>query len=870
MGERGTRISNRLSQVSLPRLGERTTRIVRRVFGVAVYLGGLAVVAGSVAALATYVAIARDLPDLRTLDDYRPALVSAVYDRNGHLIDEFYEERRRLVELGEVPELVIDAFVASEDDAFFEHRGLDYVSILRAALVDLWHGSWEQGGSTITQQTVKTLLLNPERRIERKLKEVLLALQLEKRFSKREILYLYLNQIYFGSGAYGIREAARTYFGKELTELDASEAALLAGLPAAPSRYSPFRNPSTAERRRRYVLARLAELGKLDRAAYQAALDSPPTLVAAKPREAASVASWYTEEVRRMLFEHLPRDAILRGGLRIETALDLDLQRSARRSLREGLEDLDRRQGWQGPLRRIDPGDLTAEIDRLTAQWDPPQAHGDPEAARAALRARPPPLPGIVVAVGEKSARVALGLGLEGTVAYRDVKWARPRDPGLRLPPPKRIDRIFSVGDVANFALVEGEREGRGEGEGGEEAPALRLRLFQEPEVEGALVAIDFAKGEVVALVGGYDFARSQFDRAVQAVRQPGSAFKPIVYAAALREGYTPVTILHDRPVVYSDPSSGFEWRPKNYNRRFLGPIPLREAFARSVNNATIHLLRDIGVQSAIAMSRRLGIVSPLEHNLSLALGSNPVSPLELTRAYAVFPNGGRLPGATLIRRVYSRDGELLLQNVSLLETPQGPPAHAPDPRAASDAGDGAPAPPAPAPEPAASDDAPAPDRVIEPGLAYVAVDLLRGTIQDRGGTGQRARALNLPVGGKTGTTNEQRDAWFVGFSADLAAGVWVGFDESQVLGPGETGSQAALPVWMDFMRDAHADRPRREFPLPPGITFALVDRKTGKRVTDRGPDAYFQAFRRGKEPTESHSEILSAIEEREVQRLDF
>ena len=832
-------------------------------------LGGLGVVALSVVTLGVYVVIARDLPDLRTLDDYRPALVSSVYDRDGNLVDEFYEERRRLVDLDDVPQLVIDAFVASEDDAFFEHRGLDYVSILRAALVDLWYGRWQQGGSTITQQTVKTLLLSPERRIQRKLKEVLLALQIEERFSKREILHLYLNQIYFGSGAYGIREAARTYFGKELAAVDISEAALLAGLPAAPSRYSPFRNPTTAERRRRYVLERLHALGKLDDAAYEAALAAPPVLVPAQPREASSVADWYTEEVRRMLYARLPRDLVLRGGLRIETALDLDLQRSAQGALRRGLEALDRRQGWHGPSRQVAPADLAAELAQLTAQWDLPEAASDPAAARAALRASSPPLPGIVVAVDDESARVALGLGLEGTVAYGDVAWARPRDPNRRSAAPRHIDRILSVGDVADFALVEGERESEGT-DTGEDASLPALRLVQEPEVEGALVALDFARGEVVALIGGYNFARSQFDRAVQAVRQPGSAFKPIVYAAALHRGYTPVTILHDRPVVYSDPSSGLEWRPKNYNRRFLGPIPLREALARSVNNATIHLLRDLGVESVIALSERLGIGSPLEPNLSLALGSNPVSPLELTRAYAVFPNGGRLPKTTFVRRVLSRDGELLLENVPLLDVPG-----AADKTTASEA---PPSPKAAVASPRergddtvpAGEDSPDLDRVIEPDLAYLTVDLLRGTIEDRGGTGGRARALDRPLGGKTGTTNEQRDAWFVGFSAEIAAGVWVGFDESQVLGPGETGSRAALPVWMDFMRDAHAGRPRREFPVPAGITFTLVDRKTGKRAADPGPSTYFQAFRRGTEPTESTSEVLSAIEEREVQRLDF
>jgi penicillin-binding protein 1A len=781
---------------------------------------------------AVYLTLLRDLPDYRSLADYSPAQTSVVFDRDGREIGEFFEQRRRLVKVSELPKHLVLAFVASEDDTFFEHQGLDYLAILRAAWVDVVSGEKKQGASTITMQTAKNLLLTPERRFRRKLKEMILARRIEQRFTKEEILYLYLNEIYLGSGAYGVTEAARTYFAADVRTLGLSQAALLAGLPKAPSKNSPFTNPEGAEERRRYVLGRMLAAGFVDQAGFDAALAERPALATPSRSEDFAAAGYLVEEVRRALFERLGGEAVLRGGLAVHTTLDLDLQRAAVRALRGGLEALDRRQGWRGPLRRVEAKALEAEIATLAA------GNGDAAGRLAAGE----PLAGAVVRVdrAHQTARVAFAPGVEASVRLPDVAWAREPDPA-RLPyEQKSIDAILHVGDVARFARAPERKDEP------EQAAELRVTLHQEPAVEGAVLAFDVASGDVLALVGGYDFERSEFDRALQARRQPGSAFKPFIYAAALAKGMTPVSIIHDRPVVYTDSASGLTWRPENYGRRFLGPLTLRDALARSVNNATIHLLTQVGVDSVIATAQRAGIRSPLERNLSLGLGTNPVSLYELTRAYATFATGGKLLVPLAIRRVEDHEGRVLLENLPL------------ENEAAGQDGGGAPEP------------NPANGHALEPAQAYLALDLLRSVIEHPEGTGRRARELGRPLAGKTGTTNDQADAWFVGFSPDIAAGVWVGHDSKHVLGKGETGGRAALPIWIDVMRAAHEGLPPRDFPMPDGIVLVRVDRTTGLLADPSSSDAYFQPFVEGTEPTESAATALSDAEGRRRLRLEF
>lgn len=815
-------------------------------------LAGLGLLGAVMGAGLLYGMVLRNLPDLQSVADYRPALTSVVLDRKGRPMGEFFEERRRIVPLEEVPPLVVQAFVAAEDDSFYEHEGIDVRSILRAAWANLRAGGEKvQGASTITQQTVKQLLLSSERTYTRKIREMILARRLERRLSKDEILFLYLNEIYFGSGAYGIGEAAYTYFGKEVKDLGVSEAALLAGLPKAPTSNSPHRHPERAETRRRYVLERMREEGFVDEAGWQHAVENPPALREPIDRSAFAEAAYFTETVRQELVEALGNERVLRGGLSVETTADLELQQEATRAVRAGLEAHDRRRGWRGPVRHVARQDVSEEAARLAEENDLLDDEGQPVAELPEDRT----LLGVVTSVSrpKQRARVAFAPGLEAVVPFEAVSWARPVDGDLREV--KHVDQVFEVGHVARFRLAEGEL-----GEAGEPA----AELVQTPETQGALLSLELGTGDVLAMVGGYDFEASEFNRAVQARRQPGSAFKPIIYAAALANGMTPASILYDRPVVYDDPESGFTWRPQNYGRRFLGPLTMSEALARSVNNATIHLLRDVGVGRVIRYARSLGIESPLERNLSLALGASPVSLLELTRAYAVFPAGGQRVTPIFISRVVDREGNVLLENVPLVDE-VAEAAGDPEPEAVARSESGAEE--TGLADPALEEE----DRVVPPVEAFLATDLLRGVVTHARGTGRRAASLGKPVAGKTGTTNEQGDAWFVGFSPDVVTGVWVGFDQKRVLGPGETGGRAALPIWMDFMELALAGRPAREFRVPGGIVFARIDSKTGLIASADSENARFQAFAAGTAPARGPEEPGRPVRERRQRvRLDF
>jgi penicillin-binding protein 1A len=865
--------------------------------------GCLVVTAGLGAAVGFYFAFVRDLPDLRSVEDYRPPMASRVRDREGRLVGEFFVERRQLTPYHEIPDHVVRAFVAGEDSTFFEHSGIDFLSILRAAWVNVRAGGEiKQGGSTITQQMVKGLLLSPERKLRRKIREMILARDIEQRFTKEEILYLYLNQIYFGHGAYGIGEAARTYFGKSVGDLTISEGALLAGLPKAPSRYSPHANPEQAEQRRRYVLERMNADGFLDDRTYRTAVDDVPVVAEAGAWEHDyAVAAYFTEEVRRYLFEVLGGDTVLTGGLEIETTIDLELQRAAVRAVRRGLGELTRRQGYRGPLRRVAREEISAELEVLAREnglapeeellpdEDAEPLEGEPEPGSAPepppdleiaaegseaegspAPTEPPeltgdgPFLGVVteVDVKGKTARVAFAPEVEATVRLEDVTWAREPNPGSAPRKVRAIEQVFQVGHVTRF-----ERVADAPKDPSKEGPIF-VTLHQDPLVEGALLSIDVGTQEVLALVGGYDFERSQFNRVTQARRQPGSAFKPFIYGAALARDYTPASIIFDRPVVYTDEESGFVWRPRNYGRAFYGPITLREALARSVNNATVHLFRDVGVDFVIDYARSLGIESPLNRDLSLALGSSGVSLLEITRGYSVFAAQGRRVEPTFIRRVTNAEGEVLLENVLLGDTLAEPDDEEIE---ALELAEPAPVEVAEAPEEAFVDELEeeGSGQLLPPEQAYLVTDLLRAVVVDPDGTGWRLRALRRPVAGKTGTTNEQADAWFIGFTPDVATGVWVGHDVSRFLGWGETGSRAAAPIWVEFMQAALAERPVRDFPVPEPIVFARIDRRTGLLADTSSRDTVFQAFLADRVPTESSQRMQTRTEGRRLLRMD-
>ncbi len=863
------------------------------------WLGALAVaLLGSLAGGVFYFQFLRDLPDLRRIEDYHPALTSVVLDRRGRPIAEFYEEKRRLVPIAEIPRVTRLAFVAAEDKSFFEHKGLDYSSIPRAALANLQGGRIRQGASTITQQTVKGLLLSPERTFRRKIREMILARRIEEHFTKDEILYLYVNQIYFGHGAWGIGQAARDYFGKEVRDLSVSESALLAGLPQRPSDYSPYRSPEAAEKRRRYVLGRMVAAGFIDRPSYREALSNPPVITQHPESELIGSAAHFSELVRRYLFAELGGQAVLRDGLVIETTLDLDLQRAAVTALRRGLEAHDHRQGYRGPVRRVPAENIEEEIARVgetnagllvLAENDPestanvrnlPQVAAPPpaiaeipgggkspqeetDALEISSRLDIPldePLLGVVIEVHAdlQTARISVAPGVEGQVSLRDIRWAREPDPKVRPRPVRKITQVLAPGDVARFIRLEARNKA---GEASEPGMPPRLALFQPPIVEGALLSFENGTGDILALVGGYDYRHSEFNRATQAKRQPGSAFKPFIYGAALEKGYTPVSEVVDRPVVYTDPVSGFIWAPRNYGRHFYGPIPIRNALKKSVNNATVHLFRDVGVDYVIEYARRFGIHSPLERDLSLALGSSSVTLLELTTAYGVFPNKGRLIPPRFIRRVTRRNGEVLLENTALIASGIEPGiADDAEPLSQLPSGDLDATP---------QEEAEAGVRIISEAAAYLMSDLLKAVVEE--GTGRGLRRLDRPLAGKTGTTNEQGDAWFMGFSPDLTTGVWVGHDSNRVLGFGETGAGAALPIWRDFMKVALAEREIRDFDVPQDkIVFRRIDRETGLLADASTKNAYFQPFIEGTEPEGSVSEHDSASEARRALQDDI
>ncbi|MBW2315514.1 MAG: PBP1A family penicillin-binding protein [Deltaproteobacteria bacterium] len=848
----------------------------------------VAIVGGAVGLGVVYFTLLRDLPEMESVAEYHPPLTSLVLDRKGRLIGEFYDERRRLVAYEDVPRHTVLAFVAGEDASFFEHEGIDYMGILRAAWVNLAAGGEvKQGGSTITQQTVKGLLLTPERKIQRKIKELILARRLEQQLSKEDILYLYLNQIYFGQGAWGIEEAARTYFGKPASELGVSESALLAGLPQRPSDYSPTSNPRAAERRRRYVLQRMRVEGFIDEETFRSELESPPELKAPEDRVDARGAAYFVEEVRRRLYDTIGSELVLRGGITVTTTLDLDLQREATQAIRGGLEQLDRRQGWRGPESTLAVemlGDAIIELGKLNELVATVEApiEDDPEVAEAlaAMTPEPPsepepvaiptdtPLRGVVLAVNpkEKTARVAFAPEVEATVRLADVRWARKPDPSKRAHSMRAIEQIFQVGQAASFRILADDADLDGAAAPGR---VLYAELNQSPLAEGALLSFDIKTGDVRALVGGYDYRRSEFDRATQARRQAGSAFKPLIYAAALERDYTPASILVDRPVVYEDPDSGFVWRPQNYSRKFLGRLPMRTALARSVNNATIHLFRDLRTNNVIEFARRVGIESPLARDLSLALGSSSVTLLEMTRAYAVFASGGEQVLPTFITAVHDREGEAILGTQILGTVPEveewRPKHQAPEDAELAqivkrlEAG-----------APGEEGNGPAHrTRVISPQLAYLASDLLRAAVFDPKGTGRGARELGRKVGGKTGTTNFGGDAWFIGFSPDVVTGVWVGYDEKRVLGKGETGGRTALPIWRDYMKHALKEHPNRDFAVPSGIVFTRVDPATGLLAAAGSKDAYLQGFAEGTEPTQTAKQASRGREGGRLLRLD-
>jgi penicillin-binding protein 1A len=738
-----------------PQFGRLLRRLVFAVLGVVVLL------AAGVGSL-VFVEIRRTLPSIDAAVDYRPPVATQIFGADGTVIGEFFSEKRYLVPLDRIPQHVREAFIAAEDDAFYRHKGVDPFGIARALINNMAAGGKVQGGSTITQQVVKSLFLSPRKSYERKLREVLLSLRLERELSKDEILTLYLNHIYLGSSAYGVAAAAREYFGKDISEVDVAEAALLAGLPQAPSRYSPFRHWPRSKARQRYVLNRMQQSGFISVEERDAAARQPLSL--ATRRGSYRSAPHYVEHIRRTLEDRYGRSVVYDLGLRVHTAVDVRMQQAAEKALRQGLEELtERHHGYRSGFRDLDP----AQRETYLRQQE--VLVGDSLAPSESYE-------GIVIAVRDGAARVQVGRFTGELVAEGND--------GAPLPK-------LALNDLVRV---------RAAATGDEGAPSFYFD--PTPLVEGAVVAVDPRSGMVKAMVGGYDFERSQFNRAIQAKRQPGSAFKPLVFAAALDRRFTPASVIVDEPVFYND--NGRVWSPQNFEKRHFGPTVLRDALTFSRNVVTVKLADAIGVRYLVRYLDRFGLEGPFAPNLSIALGSAEVTPLELALAFSVFANNGQLPRPTFITEVTDSNGQAIEQNQPELK------------------------------------------EAIPPPTAYLITSMLQDVVSR--GTGRRAQGLGRPTAGKTGTTNDLHDAWFVGYTPQLLAAVWVGFDSKRPIGKQETGGRVAAPIWKAFMEEALKGTEPQEFPVPDGLKCININPKSGGRATPEGPSR-LECFRDGTEP---------------------
>jgi len=728
-----------------------------------------AILAGSV--FGVLLAYEGDLPQVSSLEDFQPNLITQVFASDGSLLGEFAIERRVIVEFEDVPPVLRNALVAVEDAEFWKHIGINPWRIPGAVLANIRSGRPSQGFSTLTMQLSRLLFLTPEKTYSRKVKEIILAFQIEKNFTKEEIFTLYANQIYFGHGNYGVEAASRHFFDKSIGELDLAEAALLVGLPQNPSRLSPIENPERALERRSHVLDRMVAERYITREEAERARGQPLTLRLRQPPP--SIAPHFLEEVRKHLEREYGSQRIYQGGLRVHTTLEPRLQAIANRVMREGLRELDRKaRGFVPPSETIlVDGELPERVQ--LAEWDWPMAQGD------VVR-------GVVLESDRVRAIVQIG-------EYR----AALTRAGMPEAARRNVARVLPVGTVAPFRLVSlDERDGR---------KLATVALEQEPQVEGAFLALDVRTGEVKAMVGGYDFERSKFNRATQALRQVGSAFKPVVYAAAIETlGWTPATLIVDSPISFPNADNSV-WSPNNYDFKYLGPLPLRRALEGSRNIPAVKTLQRLGVEKGIEYARKLGVAEDLPPYLPIALGAGEATLIDMTAAFATFANQGLRMAPMLVRSITDRDGNVV------------------------------------------EDNAPRARDAIRADTAYLITSLLRGVVER--GTARRARSLKRPIAGKTGTTNDWTDGWFIGFEPSLAAGVWVGFDEKKnSLGKGHDGGRTALPIWMEFWKEAMAEAPIEDYPIPGNIIFVPVD-SLGRRSRPGQPGVYMEAFIAGTEP---------------------
>ncbi|MGA7674737.1 MAG: penicillin-binding protein 1A [Rhizomicrobium sp.] len=770
----------------------------------AVLYGGLSaavlLIVGALAVVIYIWSVTRDLPSVEALQNYTPPVTTRVYAGDGTLLGEYARERRIFVPIAFVPKLVVNAFTSAEDRNFFNHPGIDPSGMLRAAFKDIGRiveGRRPEGASTITQQVARNFLLNSDVKVSRKIREVVLALRIDATYSKEKVLELYLNEINLGQNSYGVAAAALNYFDKSLDDLDIAEVAFLASLPKAPSHYDPRYHHQAAIDRRNWVIGQMEENGYITEEQAKTAMAEPLDANTRPLGSQTEDANYFVEEVRRQLYAKYGEQALYDGGLQVRSSLDTRLQNYAVNALRMGLVRYDRRHGWRGAF-----GNVNVDGDWQTTLKSVGNQSGI-DSWRVAV---------VLGFAPDKSVRIGLSDGTHARIPFGELSWARKELPDAEVgPSPAKPQDALTIGNLVYVEAV----DARG-----------NYGLRQVPEVNGGIVAMDPHTGRVLALSGGFSYASSQYDRAMQALRQPGSAFKPFVYASALDNGFTPVSKVLDAPFVIEQGPGLPLWRPENFEQKFIGLATLRRGIELSKNLMTVRLAQAVGMDKIVPYADRFGVYDHLEPLLANALGSTATTLLRMTTGYSEFVNGGKKITPSLVDRIQDRNGATIWRH----DQRQCDDCNASDWRSQA--------------EPMLADTR---EQIVDPRTAYQIVSFLQGVVQY--GTGQSVLAVGKPLAGKTGTSNESRDTWFVGFSPDLACGVYVGFDNPRTLGKLEQGATVAAPVFRDFMKGALADVPPTPFRVPPGIEFVPVDRLTGAVEPEGTPGSIEEAFKSGTAP---------------------
>jgi penicillin-binding protein 1A len=782
----------------------------------------------------TYVSY--DMPDVKELMNYSPSIASQILSKDKEVLFTIGKEKRDLADITEIPPLFIEAFLSAEDTHFYQHKGIDYGGMFRALLADIKAGKMVQGGSTITQQVAKMILLTREKSITRKLKDIILAQNIEKVFSKQEILYFYLNHIYLGSGFYGIKSAFEGYFGKKLKEGTVAEFAMIAGLQAAPGKYSPNLNPKFSKMRQKYVLGRMLEDGKLTQEQHDKAVNQEITIMIAKPTEVK--AGHFIDWIRQSLTTEMGEEAIENEGLKVVSTLDWDIQKKAEEDILRGAKEIDKRQGFSGPIKHIDSKSdrdayikttnkklvqslseffyLNGEGDKKYQYSDIFEKFDNKAPAVASLLDIGFESEALISLVDDKKKIIQVNIGsIACTIPKENYSWAHPRSSDSRsayAAPVETPSKIVSVGDIVNIKVQSKKKslwnllssdykkgvKDKSLIESLKNEETYVCILDQIPTIESAAVALNVQTGEIIAMVGGLSFSKSQFNRAIQSQRQPGSSFKPIIFAAALENSYTPATIVYDSPEALAGADDSSKWKPKNYDGTFKGPMTFRRALEQSRNIPAIRIAEDVSLKKINEFIHKIGLRAGMGSDLSLALGSFGMNLLDLVSIYSIFPNGGKKITPYFINSMTDKSGKLVKSSLM---------------KSKSSAEDN--------PE----------NQVYDPRNAYIMTNLLRGVIQH--GTGKAARDIGTYIGGKTGTTNDNIDTLFVGFSSNIVLGIWLGFDDNRPLGSMETGSYAALPIWRNIMSAILKKYGDSEFKMPPGIINVQINYETGRPISE-------------------------------------